>query len=387
MNGKTKLLTGAGLGAGAVYFLNRQRSGRLRGLARDKVVHAAIKTEEAMGKIARDSRNRLQGFAANLRSLFVERGADDVVLAERVRSQIGRVSSHPASVDVRVENGRVILYGPSLAAEVDRLIKKVSSMKGIKEVENRLEAHQEPGNIPGLQGAPARHGEKAEFLQENWTPAARFAAGLLGGSLIFYGARPGRLWSKIMGLAAGTGLLLRAVTNHPLKRMVGVGTGRRAVDIQKSINIRVPVERVFGFWSKLENFPKFMSHVKEVKEVGVNRSHWVASGPAGVPVRWDAVISRFVPNKVLAWRTAPGSVVQHAGVVRFSPTPDGGAHMDVKMTYNPGAGMLGHGLAKLLGADPKQQMDEDLVRMKTFLETGNPPHDAAEKPSLSLEGW
>jgi hypothetical protein len=37
---------------------------------------------------------------------------------------------------------------------------------------------------------------------------------------------------------------------------------------------------------------------------------------------------------------------------------------------------LGHIVAPLFGADPKSQMDENLVRMKSFIEAGNVPSDA-----------
>jgi uncharacterized membrane protein len=47
------------------------------------------------------------------------------------------------------------------------------------------------------------------------------------------------------------------------------------------------------------------------------------------------------------------------------------------MSYNPPAGRLGHGVAVAFGADPKTTMDTDLVRMKTLIETGRAPHDAA----------
>jgi uncharacterized membrane protein len=40
------------------------------------------------------------------------------------------------------------------------------------------------------------------------------------------------------------------------------------------------------------------------------------------------------------------------------------------MTYTPPAGALGHVFARLLGADPKKQMDDDLLRFKSLLETG-----------------
>ena len=36
------------------------------------------------------------------------------------------------------------------------------------------------------------------------------------------------------------------------------------------------------------------------------------------------------------------------------------------------------GIAALFGADPKSEMDSDLLRMKTIIETGRVPHDAAQ---------
>jgi len=39
---------------------------------------------------------------------------------------------------------------------------------------------------------------------------------------------------------------------------------------------------------------------------------------------------------------------------------------------------VGHAIASLFGADPKSEMDDDLMRMKSFIETGHQPRDAAE---------
>jgi hypothetical protein len=48
------------------------------------------------------------------------------------------------------------------------------------------------------------------------------------------------------------------------------------------------------------------------------------------------------------------------------------------MTYDAGGG-AGHLLESLLGSDSGQRMDDDLSRMKIFIERGAPPHDA-ERP-------
>ncbi len=50
----------------------------------------------------------------------------------------------------------------------------------------------------------------------------------------------------------------------------------------------------------------------------------------------------------------------------------------MRLSYNPPAGPIGHAIAKAFGADPKSEMDQDLMRLKTLLETGNAPRDAAQ---------
>ena len=55
-----------------------------------------------------------------------------------------------------------------------------------------------------------------------------------------------------------------------------------------------------------------------------------------------------------------------------------GVHnIENRLTYNPAVEGLGHIVASLFGADPKNQMDDDLVRMESFIETGKVPSDAA----------
>jgi uncharacterized membrane protein len=381
---KSGVLMGSGLGAGIMYLWDPEQGERRRALIRDQVIHARRTLGRAAGKVSRDTANRLEGFLAETRSLLFRDNASDEVLAERVRSKIGRVSTHPAAIEVRVESGRAILSGPILSDEVDRVLAAARRVPGIQGVENQLEAHDEPGNIPALQGAPANRQELSEFAQENWTPALRFLAGFTGAWLAYTGFRKRGLVGGTLGKAvglAGLGLLARGAANKPLNQIIGAGASRRAVDLQKSINIDAPVERVFEYWSRFENFPRFMTHVREVRGTGPHQSHWVVQGPLGAPVEWDAVITQFIPNRVLAWKTLPNSLVQHGGIVRFDTNPDGGTRVDVQMSYNPGAGALGHAAAKLLGADPKAQMDDDLLRLKTFLETGATPRGAAKKKS------
>jgi uncharacterized membrane protein len=213
-------------------------------------------------------------------------------------------------------------------------------------------------------------------MQENWSPTARLLTGAAGGALVVYGLS--RRDPLSLALSAGGLLLLaRGATNIEVKRLVGLGGGCRAVDIQKTINVDASGEDVYRFWTNYENFPLFMSNVREVRDSGNGQSHWVVAGPAGVPVEWDAVVTEQVPNELLAWKSVEGSTIENSGIVRFDQNRDGTTRVQVRLSYNPPAGAVGHAVAALFGSDPKTEMDEDLMRMKTLIETGNPPRDAA----------
>lgn len=146
----------------------------------------------------------------------------------------------------------------------------------------------------------------------------------------------------------------------------------------KTVNVAAPVEVVSEFWSDYTRFPQFRAHVRDVQDRGEGRSHWVVAEPAGVPVEWDAVVTKRVPNEMLAWKTVPAPRSSTPGPSASKRTPTAAPAFQVRMSYNPPAGALGHGVAFLFGADPKSEMDADLARMKTLIETGVPPRDAAQ---------
>jgi hypothetical protein len=142
------------------------------------------------------------------------------VLVDRVRSKLGRIVSHPGAIHVTAQNGNVTLSGPVLSAEVPELLVCVNRIQGVNDVTNNLELHDEAGNHPALQGGRERQGDRFEFLQENWSPAARLVAGAAGASLAAYGGVRRDALGAGLG-AAGLLLLTRGITNTGLKQMVG----------------------------------------------------------------------------------------------------------------------------------------------------------------------
>ena len=146
--------------------------------------------------------------------------------------------------------------------------------------------------------------------------------------------------------------------------------GPRGVIVEDAITIYRPVSEVYSYWRKLENLPRFMEHLEEVRVIDRLRSHWSAKGPLGVTVEWDAEIINDIPPTLLSWKSIGESDVISAGSARFKPVGEQATEVRVKLQYDPPAGKLGATVAWLLGEDPQHQIAEDLRRFKQILETG-----------------
>jgi len=93
-----------------------------------------------------------------------------------------------------------------------------------------------------------------------------------------------------------------------------------------------------------------------------------------------------IENRQMGWRSLEGSMVDHSGRVQFEEDPAGGTRVQVEMCYVPIAGAVGHVVAKAFGTDPKTEMDADLMRLKSRIETGTAAHDAGSKrPALGAD--
>ncbi len=166
--------------------------------------------------------------------------------------------------------------------------------------------------------------------------------------------------------AVGAGLVMSRLGRRTDAPPI-VGERRRTVDIQKTLRIEAPLDRVYAFWRDYRNFPLFLSRVRRVDDLGGGRSQWVLDGPEGT-LEWNAIITVEAPEALLAWRSEPGAVLENAGAVRFSREGTG-TRLDLRFCYNPPT-QAGAAVAELFGADPRAQLNQDLGRLKSLLESG-----------------
>jgi hypothetical protein len=185
MNKVTIALTGAGLGAAAMYLMDPSRGRRRRARLGEAASHASHRMQAIVGMTARDVRHRLSGAAAHTLDRLVEEEAPaDNVLVERVRARLGRLVSHPGAIDVVASSGTVTLTGPVFEAEVDQLIEGVAAVAGVATVQNKLEPHRDAAHVSALQGPGPRVVSPPSATWLRWTPTARLIAGVAGLALL-----------------------------------------------------------------------------------------------------------------------------------------------------------------------------------------------------------
>jgi uncharacterized membrane protein len=203
----------------------------------------------------------------------------------------------------------------------------------------------------------------------------------LGAALVSPDSKKSRVVAATAAVLGVTALDLLCA--EQLSSDTTMSTEERGIQTTKTITINRSPEEVYNFWRDLEKLPSFMYHLESVQSTGENRSHWVARGPAGVRVEWDAEITEDKPNELIAWRSVEGSDVDNSGWVEFEPAPGGrGTIVRVNIQYNPPGGMIGAGIAKLMGKEPGQQVQDDLRRFKQILETGEVVQSDASIHSL-----
>jgi uncharacterized membrane protein len=255
------------------------------------------------------------------------------------------------------------------------------------------------GVVSAALGVPlvARPTDVTDAIGVGRKSRARLAAQIVGGRELAAAAallvRPSApfVWARVAGDAMDLTLLGRALAGHGRRHRnrtvaataavagltaVDVVAALRAsrseslVDLTASTTIRKSPQEVYERWRAFSNLPEFMAHLERVDVLDDRRSHWVATAPFG-SVEWDATITEDAPGERIAWRSDEGATVPNEGVVRFVDAPgDRGTEVHVEMRYSIPGGSLGKLVARYLGEEPHQQLDDDLRRFKQVVEIG-----------------
>lgn len=237
--------------------------------------------------------------------------------------------------------------------------------------------------VPPDANKSAGQGQTKDFTNVGTT--GRIVSVLSGAALAYYG------WSRKQSPAgkslttAGVYLMLRGVSGFCLvNKALHVDTAHaktEGFEVTSSFTILKPREEVYGFWRQLENLPKFMQYLEDVRQTSPRRSHWVAKVPKNITtkeklttIEWDAEIEQEEENSRITWRSLPNSEVENSGEVRFTDAPaNRGTVVQATIAYRPPAGAVGILAAKILNGAFEELVKQDLRRFKRLLEAGEIP--------------
>lgn len=135
------LLGGLGLGASILLLLGAQKG-----------YQAATSRPKTLPQV----RDWARGFMSETGNLFRRRTVSDATLVAQAQSRLNRLVSRPSAVEITANQGQLTLSGPVLDRECEDLLASVASIRGVKEVVNRLDVQERTTTIMGVEDRPAQ---------------------------------------------------------------------------------------------------------------------------------------------------------------------------------------------------------------------------------------
>ena len=144
-------------------------------------------------------------------------------------------------------------------------------------------------------------------------------------------------------------------------------------DYHAQTTVNAPVHQVYTLFTHFNDFPKFMSFVKEVTYIDGQRSHWVANVAGNFS--WDAVNEDWIPDQQVGWRSIQG--LENFGRVTFQQLNPQQTDVNVFLHITPPAGPLGN-MAEALGIGTRfeQELQNDLNHFSRMVQQS--PLDALD---------
>lgn len=202
------------------------------------------------------------------------------------------------------------------------------------------------------------------------------------------GRQPSSGSHRLTLLLGAVGAGLAGVVVGAASNRLGNADARGSSDITltSQVTINRSPEEIYQYWRDFQNLPRIMSFIERVEPREGNIYHWVARGPAGPIIEWDAEVVDDDPGKLLAWRSIEGSDLQTWGTVVFSPR-EGNRGTEVSVTFNfcPPATLTGT-LAKFMSGLENSILDHNLRNLKSQLETGEIATSRRYRPGKEVTG-
>ena len=175
-------------------------------------------------------------------------------------------------------------------------------------------------------------------------------------------------WKRLSAASVIAGATVPAVLRWVRRN----GAARRTVDMRMTVVVDKPIHDVFEFCRDFENFPEIVDVLLSVEDSQDGRSHWAVRSPSGESIEWDATVTKYVPNSVIAWESVPDSVVVANGMMRFYPLSEKETRVDVTLKYRPLRTRLTDAVRALMTLPNSRRLRSEISRAAVALSEKTP---------------
>lgn len=154
------------------------------------------------------------------------------------------------------------------------------------------------------------------------------------------------------------------------------------IEHHASVVVPATADRVFALFSRFEEFPRILGHVRQVTRSTGGSSHWVVNLMGRH--EWDARDENWIENRQIGWNSIRG--LRNRGLIRFLETDSRHTRVDLHIWYDPPSGTLGD-VGELLGAGNalEREMQRDLERLATAVADRDSGKEAPMSDSNAIE--
>lgn len=177
-----------------------------------------------------------------------------------------------------------------------------------------------------------------------------------------------------------TAAAILAATPAALRWVRRKGAQRRTVNMRTTVIVERPITEVFDFCRDFENFPAIVDVLLSVEDTQDGRSRWSVRSPTGKTIGWDAVVTKYVPNSVIAWESVADSPVDARGLMRFSVLGADATRVDISLTYRPHHTDVADAIRSLVHPTNTKRLRAELVRASRELGVTTNRAELADMP-------
>jgi uncharacterized membrane protein len=140
-----------------------------------------------------------------------------------------------------------------------------------------------------------------------------------------------------------------------------------------SIIVNTTPQAAYLFWRDFESLPLFITNIESVQKIGDRIYRWIALGPMGTRICWDAEVVNERRGELIALHSLPGSDVEVNATLGFAEAPaNRGTIVAASLQYRPSS-RAATAAARFLTKTVNFVLRQDLRRAKALIETGEIP--------------